>query len=60
MLDHGDDNVAGLLEQGLVVPVGVDLGQLLGDQVVLPENRDSLSDFLFVLICSGSANKSHF
>ena len=39
VLDHGDDDVSGLLEEGLVVPVGVDVGQLLGNQVVLPDKE---------------------
>ena len=36
VLDHGDDNVSGLLEQSLVIPVRVDGGQLPCDLVVLP------------------------
>ena len=43
VLDHGGDDVAGLLEQSLVVPVGVDLSQLLGNQVVLTDEK-SVSD----------------
>ena len=39
VLDHGDDDVTSLLEKGLVVPVWVDLGQLLGNQVVLTDKH---------------------
>ena len=45
VLDHGDDNVTGLLEKGLVVPVGVNLGKLFGNQVVLPEKKRSILSF---------------
>ena len=36
VLDDGGVDVTRLLEQSLVVPVGVDDGELLGDQVVVP------------------------
>ena len=50
MLDGRGVDVAGLLEQGFVIPVGVDDGELAGDQVVIPDEDgvDGGQDGLFI------------
>lgn len=37
MLHFGDDDASGLLEDGLIVPFGIQIGQLVGNSVVLSQ-----------------------